>query len=750
VGAPQPLAGVLWRKAQQLGPAWFQKGRSFDYISEGLAAGLKLKYTNPADLIVHRLLSGVDMRQRMQLLYMLKPMGLAWEGQQGGQQLMRRGWQPINAPDRKQWMVHPDVALLWKNAVEAQGLWSAENYAGNAFRGWMALKNAWVPVKLGLSAFHPLHVLHINQAEMITMAARSAMQGDFADALKELGEGLATIPTLGLPSYFKGRIIKQAWEKRPADQTTEERAIVGLLNEMGITAQLSEQLRIDGERKLAESWAKITRGEGSLGDKVLLTPRMVARAIKFLSAPVFEHWIPALKVNAAIMEAQAALRRDPSLLTDPVRRRLALRAIGKSIENRFGEMFYGSLFWNRYVKDAGIASFLSLGWNLGFAREFIGGAAEAVTRPIGAVGRATGIQGLTPSPQRQTIRDNTSKMGFAFTYLLTAALINGLMSYLLSGKSPEGWDWIFARIGGENPDGSPRRITNMTYLREIPMLMKHIQEHGGNILAGAGEMLWTKLMFEPLKEILENRDYFGYNIRDENAAWYKQTWQTIAHMFGDLTPISVSSAQRALDTGGTWSKDVVLAVLGFGPAPAYAEKSAIQNRISHLYNEHVAPQSRTYQEGEVSHEKMRARTRLLQALHSKDPEAIKQAKADAIKAGYSVAAVGAIGRTPSDVFLFSKLPEADQQAILRQANKDEFERYIGHAHTKLRGPMREERAGKRTEAPAPASVQSSAPATVAPSPRPATPSPSRPPPPPSPAQAWPPVPPPTFNDLRMR
>jgi hypothetical protein len=37
----------------------------------------------------------------------------------------------------------------------------------------------------------------------------------------------------------------------------------------------------------------------------------------------------------------------------------------------------------------------------------------------------------------------------------------------------------------------------------------------------------------------------------------------------------------------------------------------------------------------------------------------------------------AIGRTPSDVFLFSKLPEADQQAILRQANKVEFERSSG-------------------------------------------------------------------------
>jgi hypothetical protein len=47
--------------------------------------------------------------------------------------------------------------------------------------------------------------------------------------------------------------------------------------------------------------------------------------------------------------------------------------------------------------------------------------------------------------------------------------------------------------------------------------------------------------------------------------------------------------------------------------------------------------------------------------------------------------------------MFSKLPEADQQAILRQANDQEFERYIGHAHQKLRLPMRQERAGKQTE-----------------------------------------------------
>jgi hypothetical protein len=53
--------------------------------------------------------------------------------------------------------------------------------------------------------------------------------------------------------------------------------------------------------------------------------------------------------------------------------------------------------------------------------------------------------------------------------------------------------------------------------------------------------------------------------------------------------------------------------------------------------------------------------------------------------------------------------EADQQAILRQANKAEFERYIGHAHMKLRGSMRQERASNRTGAPN--SAPSTAPAS---------------------------------------
>src|SRR5258708_37080914 len=60
----------------------------------------------------------------------------------------------------------------------------------------------------------------------------------------------------------------------------------------------------------------------------------------------------------------------------------------------------------------------------------------------------------------------------------------------------------------------------------------------------------------------------------------------------------------------------------------------------------------------------------------------------------------------------------------RQANDKEFDRYIGHAHMKLRKPMRDERAGaaaEKPDAPTPGPVS-------APTPRPTTPAPSTPPP----------------------
>ncbi len=735
-------------KSAQMGPTWFQKKRTIDYITDGLAAGLKLKYTNPVDIIVHRLLSGVDMRQRMQLLYALKDEGLTWNTTQGQSQLIDRGWRMIVAPDRKQWVIHPDVQLLWKNAVEAKGLWQDEHVGGSMFRGWMAFKNAFVPVKLALSAFHPLHVLHINYANGMGRAwDLLAKNHDPYNALKAVAKGF-TDPIVAAPGASIGALLgttagasigipgwggiagamagsalqgagkrlgithdvrtraaaaKEAWGVRPNTRafnalTPEQKADIALMHDGGFVPQLSEQLKIGAKRQLAVAFQKALRREATPGDYWRMIHSFMRRGIEKLQAPIFERWIPQLKTSAYLDQASDLMRRNPAYWTNHTDRRLALRAIAKSIDNRFGEMFYGNLFWNRYLKDTGIGAFLSLGWNLGFVREFGGAAMETVSRPAGL------LPPLKPGAPRKVIREASNKIAFAIAYMASAALINAIITKLSTGDNPEGLDYIFSRIGGNNPDGTPRRITNMFYLREVPMLLKHIQERGGNILTGTGEMIYNKLMIEPFRELMTNRDYYGYNIWDENAPIYKQMWQATSHMFlGEGGPMSVSGARHAADLSGQpfpslkeamdnpdkllnalKAKGVDLSLMGFGPAPAYVEKNAIQNRISYLYGQHVAPASKPHADEANSHEKMAVRTAIMIAKRDQDSSLMAEARERGRALGLSPHYMASIGRTPTDVYLFSRLPIDDQRSLLRDASPEDRSRYLPHANRQLK------------------------------------------------------------------
>jgi hypothetical protein len=63
--------------------------------------------------------------------------------------------------------------------------------------------------------------------------------------------------------------------------------------------------------------------------------------------------------------------------------------------------------------------------------------------------------------------------------------------------------------------------------------------------------------------------------------------------------------------------------------------------------------------------------------------AVEEASRNARAAGYTPNAIQRIISTPSDVSMFSRLPKADQKAILGQANDTKFERYVTHAHTKM-------------------------------------------------------------------
>lgn len=671
--------------AQSMGGTWFQKSRYYDLIDHGLANGLELKNTNPQELVTSRLLSGVDMMEKVRLLHELERNGVAVPQVVAPYEITNPGrnnpnpWSPVNGPDGSRWLIAPDAQSLWKNAVDAKGLWADEGLIGKGFRGWMKYKNFSVPIKLGLSLFHPVHVFHINVANNMSRALHdtfgSGQQGVLrrATALPEAAFQSVADAFMALPigTPFKGKTMRDAWLTEPSKQTPAQQAMVKMMNEAGVSGQLSEQLKIAAKRNLSDAW------NNSEYHKAL--PNLGRRMMEVLSAPIFEHWIPNLKMAAVAREAESLFRRRPDLVDDPVQRRVAMRALGKEVENRFGEMFYGGLFWNRTFKDSLIGSFLSLGWNLGFVREFGGGALEPLGRRLMD----------PPSPTRKTIRDTAHKTTNAVVYMMSAMAVNAMINKSMTGDNPQGMDYIFPRIGGLNPDGSPRRITNPFYTREVPMAGKNIEERQ-SVVGGLAQMLYHKMMFAPVVEMGSNRDYFGYQIYDPNAPGYKQMWQFFKHYAEDnMMPMSVSGAKRSLQLSGKpipksgpeflqslKDPDVIGPLMGFGPAPSYASKSPMENRIGHLFQEHVSAETKPFEFAEQAKLRADARTEYMGAIQRKDQPAIEAAAMKLAQLGVTTKQMAKTQPGETMLYMYSRLPWSDQKALLKDMQPDEFKRYF--------------------------------------------------------------------------
>ena len=678
--------------AQSMGPTWFQKARTYDLIEMGKANGLELRHNNIQDIVNSRLMSGADMVNKMEMLHDLQSIGVATPLDGAPAHVLNPTlvgspfrWDQVTAPNGQKWMLAPDVQSLWKNGVEAKGLWANEGAAGDAFRSWMKLKNAWVPIKLGLSFFHPVHVAHINAVNNMTRAlgetfgkGQQGLARRFTAApeamLQTVSDNLFALP-VGFP--HPGKTMRESWLTPAENQTPRQKADVQLMNEAGISAQLSEQMRIKAKREFSDALNN--------NQYLRAIPAALRRGLEKLSGWMFEEWIPNLKVAALKRESEVLFRRRPDLLSDPTNRRVALRALGKQIDNRFGEMFYGGLFWNRTLKDASIGSFLSLGWNLGFAREFGGGAFEPIVRRMMDA----------PSPTRKLVRDTTNKTTNMFAYSLTAMAINAVMNKSFTGDNPEGLDYIFPRIGGLNPDGSPRRITNAFYTREVPMMMKNIEERQ-SVIGGLTQMLYHKMLFQPFVEMGQNKDYFGSQIMDENAPFFKQAYQFGQHLVSDqLNPMSVAGAKRALELSGKphttldvlkqlSDRDVVLPFLGFGPAPGYASKSPMENRIMYLFKRYVAPEAKSFEVGAKSVEKSQARTAYLGAMQRGDKDAQMAAARKLAELGVATKDINKLQPGGSTQYMFQRLPAPDQKALLKEMSPEEFKSYYPKTQKKLR------------------------------------------------------------------
>ncbi len=587
--------GVQDYLTRRYGAKWtepgFAKDRSFDLYEEAERAGFKPKFKNPEDIMLARQHSSNVAEAKVNILKDLERYGLAVKKTAGGK--APEDWiKPASrpSPNGDSYWIHNSAEGILHNVYDSASMWNMKGIRGDAFKTMMWVKNSMVPVKLAFSLFHPLHVATIDNVTGVVRASKEMLSGKtgavegFGQILKAgsyygtLKETAGSLPFVDIGGSGN-RLLRMMQGKIPDSAlTSADKTAMQYMNDGGFIPSISSQYKLGAIENLQRALNQ--RRVGAIW-------HLPGAMIQGLGKPIFEHWIPSLKTASYMADVKTALKTDPSLIDDALKRQVAFRKIAKSVDNRYGEMQYGTLFWNRAVKDIGVLNTLSMGWQLGFIREYGGGMLDAG-------------QALNPRTGSLAQKAATGKLDrplFATLYTTQALMYGGLMTYWMTGQIPQSWeDYVYPRTGETDDKGKPTRSSTFFYTREFGSIYKHAQIDGP--LAAVGDVVTSKAsgIIGLATQAITGVNNFGQQIRDPNGRAFTQIEQTVAAALSDAEPISLSQ----LETGSTplkgdwWqkqfgTKEGVLAKVGLSKAPKYVSESVTEGKIDSIYNREYAP-----------------------------------------------------------------------------------------------------------------------------------------------------------------
>lgn len=575
---------------------------------------------------------------------------------------LKNGFKVIG-PDNKAWSISQEGAPLWKNVMDSKGLWEREGVLGDAYRTYMGAKNTWIAAKLAASLFHIAHVAQIDLAGSISTAAHHLIQGGkISDLMTK--ESLPHLGITGETFKAKDHPAIQAWNTPKEARTPEQQYLVTKMVEGGFKPTLSIQDMV----RVKDNFDKAVAGLGANNLRLIGTALQIpGMAMK----PFMEHWIPGMKAEIYDRATELALARDPSLKTDAGKRGEVFRQISKDIEHTYGEMNQGTLFWNKTIKDAFNASYISGGWKLAQLYNLKG-----LLEPLQVAGKYLKTGEFNKA-------DITYRMINAYTYtaltLATGAMVAKILGQPIMQAGDDVWDivknLIAPKTGDKNPDGSPIRVNQPAFAKEGYMLARDINQHG--LTGGIGAFIYNGTLIPGVMETLsvaggglsdlvtgENRpigkDELGRTVIKDPTnlhEWMNVGWDAIA-------PITMTTAARAEAKGSETAK--TLGWLGFPMAGAYLDQTPFEQQVISKYFERNPSDSSIYES------KLKAEMKGAVVNHNSEEENKIEAKMKDID--MSAGDIAKSKRIYTDKFseyAWSKLSSSDQKILIDSASDEE-------------------------------------------------------------------------------
>jgi hypothetical protein len=558
------------------------KQRTIPTYAEGLEAGLVPVHENPLDAMtayvdnMSRFLASHQLREEM------RRSGLAkWEFEKGADSgriklngghtaidaMMEPGKPGVNPDDlpapkllgRRILTASPEVAKRY-NAFVDQGLAANLRRQGKTTRAALvtgANKAGGMVGNLALtgSGFHPALVAGKAVGSELAIGVNHLLRGRPGEAAKALWYA----PAAPVRAAYAGRQMgKRLLEGDHAMTEIDtlwrdagNRFNNGSVYRASIRPNfLTSALRGTLKGDIKSALRATTRG--SAGMRAAAVADLVPRALETFSAPVFDHYVPAIKRGVFEREMGAELAANPKW--SAAEKRAAARRISDNIDGRMGELSSDNFFWSQTRTDALRLAFLSPSWVYGDVRLVLDAFRDA---PKSVTGLFQG-KGLG--------HGTAAAVGIASSYFL----MNGIANYLYTGERPKGGDWIAFRTGGTQADGNPERAA-------VPSVMK---DFFGAMRDPVGE---AENKLHPLarstKEVATNQDWRGLpvyrpsNVEEDDMERVKddipgnlkgsRVAAALKHLGGTVVPYGLQPNANGENSNISWAAQV-----GLGLKPA--------------------------------------------------------------------------------------------------------------------------------------------------------------------------------------
>jgi hypothetical protein len=566
----------------------------------------------------------------------------------------------------------------------------SESAIGPFFDVYRGAGNLLNMVQLGFSGFHLMFTsldAIVSQNALGVLQGREALRalthGDLSTAGRRAKEALTNVvtsPAAPITTAIKGARVGRAYYGGTDDPGLAQ--IIDGLEAGGGRAKMDEfyggtawrKFRLALHEGASTDLEPVARGKKLANAGAELLPATIEKS----SAWLMQHVVPAQKRGVFFDLAQFELSKLPPG-ADRMQVRTAMARAWDSVENRMGQLTYNNLFWNRWLKDGLMASIRSVGWNVGTIREIGGGAIDVARSPLKSTSSLAHEAG-----QRFVL---TPRASYFVSLPITVGLAGGLVHYLATGHVPSSLkDWYYPGTGQKNADGSDERGQLASYLRDMRDATTAPWQTVKNKLNPAVSLTL---------DMLNNKDFFGDKIRNEQDPLVQQLAQEARYILGQATPLGVRNLREGLARGqslGTAAQSLV----GITPAPRAVVRSEALNRMHDFLSARGGGVGLTPEQQGARRE----RTDLMGRLRQHEPDA-GAAVGGAVSSGtISVDAAKRTLRTsaaPGAVAQFQRLTLPEALEVYRIATTEERQQFGSVLSDKLKRARPGQYSGKDLE-----------------------------------------------------